>query len=481
MRLKVILRYVGATLMMLSLLMLVSAFVAKHDGWDTSTTPLLYSAIITFIIGAFQLIFVRPPAYINAKEGYAIVVSAWVSACIFGMLPYLIYGHEFDFTNALFESVSGFSTTGASILNDIEGLPRGLLMWRTLTSWVGGFGIVTIFSLLVPRGHDGRSILSGAEMSDIAKSQVNRRGKMFIICMLGMYIGFDICCSISLRLTGMGWFDAVTNAISTCSTCGFCVRNASIAAYNNPAVEGVLIFYMLLCGISFFAMYATILRRDYKGFFKSEILRAYLGLATIFTIVITVNLLKNGQADSFMHALRMAAFQVSSIITTTGFATEDTTTWPALSMLILTVAALVCGCSGSTAGGIKIDRIVLLFKDLKQGIGKINRPNAVIIPKLNGHIVGDAAISAAKSYVLVYITLIFAGAAINLLAGMDMESGVSASFACIGNVGPGFGQVGSFGNYADLPAVAKYNSMVLMLAGRLEILPLLVILRSFKK
>lgn len=476
MRLRIVLRYAGVSLLMLSVLMLVSALVSLKDGADSSTLPLFFSAAVTFTTGMFPFIFVRPETQISTTEGYYIVVFSWITACLFGMLPYLCYGGEFTFTNALFESVSGFTTTGASILNDIESLPTALKFWRTATAWVGGIGLVTIFSLMVPKGHDGRSVLSGAEISDIARSQSQRRGKSFIMGMLMVYVCMTLLCCLAFKLTGMRWLDAVTNAMSTCSTCGFCVMNSSIAAYDSLAVEIITMVFMTAAGISFIAIYTSLQRKNGARHHGSEVFKAYLSFLAIGVILMTFDLKARGVYDSIPGALRAACFQLCSITTTTGFATADTTTWPAFSVVLLCLASIVCGCSGSTSGGMKTDRIVIITKQVWSNLRMLVNPKVVTRPKMDGVLIREDRAKDAMSFVLIYMAFLLIGAVVNTIGGLDLTTGVTAAIACLGNVGPGFGSVGSFGNYADFPEALKYGSMLLMIAGRLEITPLLFVL-----
>lgn len=471
MRTGVLVRYVGIALIMIALMMGVSAAVAIADGFDESTMPLILSSVITFIAGLFPMIFVHVDPKIKTNEGIAIVVLSWLACCIFGMLPYICYGGEFTVMDAFFESVSGFTTTGASILEDIEGLPTGLLFWRVSTAWVGGLGIVTFFSLVIPHSMDTRSVLSSAELSDLTRSQSSKHGKSFVKAIMLVYVVLTVACAVFLRIAGIGWFDAVTNAMSTCSTCGFCVRNASIGAYDSLAVELIIILFMTLSGVSFVALSSLAIRKK-GGHVMTSTSKAYLVFLVVATVLITVNIQASGHG-SFGESLRMAAFQVSSISTTTGFATADTTLWPAHSIIILVVASIICGCSGSTSGGIKMDRVVMLFKYIRNGFRTVINPHRVMGTKMDGRIVSERTATEAMKFVLVYMALIVVGGLVNTLCGLDIETGVSAAVACIGNVGPGFGSAGSFGNYADFPAFLKFTSALLMIAGRLEIFPLL--------
>ncbi len=442
--------------------------------------PLFFSALLTGSVGAFPLIFAPKRQHrLSFREGNSIVVGAWISACLFGMLPFLFYGGEFTPVNAIFESVSGFTTTGASILNDIEGLPRGLQFWRIATAWVGGVGIVTLFSMLTS-GAD-KSTLSGAEISTVAREPfVGERSASFANRMLITYVVLTVLSFISLKLTGLGWFDALTNAMSACSTCGFCVRNASIAYYANPAAEIVLTVTMLAAGIHFGILFLAFLKGQPKYILRSETIKVFLSLVVLAIVLITLDLLFKGQYPSVWAALRDASFQVASIATTTGFATEDTTLWPPLSMSVLIVCSLICGCSGSTSGGIKIDRAILAAKGIHRKVGLTVSPNRVQAVRVDGRIRSDDLVNDAYGYIFCYLLIVVIFAAVNIVFGQDFITGVTASVACIGNVGPGFGDVGSMSNYSAFPTVLKVSGMVEMLVGRLEIFPILYLLRSVR-
>lgn len=477
---KIISWYIGISLVFVALLMGVAGVVACFTPGDSSRMPLLYSAFITGIAGFYPLIFVRRGREaLSFREGNCIVVMAWICACLFGMLPFLLYGHEFTLLNALFESVSGFTTTGASILNDIEALPRGLQLWRISTAWVGGIGIVTLFSMLIRERLD-KSTLSGAEISSVAREPfAGERSNSFAQRMLATYTSLTAVTFISLLFAGISWFDALTNAMSACSTCGFCTRNTSIAFYANPAAEIILTVAMIAAGINFGILFLAILRGRPRFFVKSEIIKVFLSLLGIVTVLITVDLMTKGNYHHFGNALRDAAFQVASIATTTGFATQDTTLWPPLSMALLILCSLICGCSGSTSGGIKIDRALLAAKGIHRKVGLTVAPNAVKNIRVDGRAKPDSQISDAYGYIFCYLLIVVVFAAVNIAVGVDFTTSVTASIACIGNVGPGFGEVGSMANYAAFPGILKFSSMLEMLIGRLEIFPVLYLFRSF--
>ena len=477
---KIITWYIGISLLFVALLMAVAGIVACCTPGDESRTALLYSAFITGTVGFYPLLFVRHGRQpLSFREGNCIVVMAWLCACLFGMLPFLMYGREFSLVNAMFESVSGFTTTGASILNNIEGLPRGLQLWRISTAWVGGIGIVTLFSMLIRERLD-KSTLSGAEISDVARSPfAGERSNSFAKRMLATYVALTGVTFLSLKFTGMGWFDALTNAMSACSTCGFCTRNTSIAFYANPAAEVILTVAMLAAGINFGILFLAFLRGRPRFIWKSETIKVFLSLVAIAIFLITADLMTKGHYRYFGDALRDAAFQVASIATTTGFATQDTTLWPPLSMAMLILCSLICGCSGSTSGGIKIDRAILAAKGIHRKVGLTVSPNTVQNIRIDGRVRPDTQVGDAYGYIFCYLLVVVVFSAVNITVGIDFTTSVTASIACIGNVGPGFGDVGSMSNYAAFPGILKFTSMLEMLIGRLEIFPVLYLFRSF--
>ena len=408
------------------------------------------------------------------------MVGAWLLSCLFGMMPFLFYGREFTPINALFESVSGFTTTGASILNDIESLPRGLQLWRISTARVGGIGIVTLFSMLA--GKSDKTTLSRAEISNVAReSLAGEKNGSFANRMLITYIALTFVTLFSLKLTGMGWFDATTNAMSACSTCGFCTRNTSIAFYANPAAETVLTVAMLAAGVHFGILFLAFLKGRPRFIWKSETIKVFLSLVGIAIVIVTADLMLRGHYSSFAQALRDASFQVASISTTTGFATQDTTLWPPLSMSVLIICSLICGCSGSTSGGIKVNRAILAAKGIYRKVKLTVEPNGIYFVRVDGRARSEEQISDAYAYIICYLILMVVFAAVNIAFGEDLTTGITASIACIGNVGPGFGDVGSMSNYSDFPAILKFTGMIEMLIGRLEIFPVLYLFRSIKK
>lgn len=443
--------------------------------------PLFYAGTVTGITGLFPLIFVPRQKAIGTREGFFVVTISWVLACLFGALPYLMYGGEFTPVNAFFESVSGFTTTGASILNDIEALPNGLLFWRIASAWTGGIGIVALVSMVIPTKDDTMSVLASAESSDLARGYYGGRKKRFVHAMLAIYIGITAVSALALKACGMRWFDAVTHAMSACSTCGFSTRNASIADFDSPGIEAVLIAAMLLGGSNFTLLRSTLLpKRKGRTIFRSEVFRTFMLGVAVASAVTATDLLVGGRCTTLADAVRKAVFQIASIATTTGFATADTDAWPALSITVLCLCSIFCGCTGSTSGGIKVDRALLAAKGVAGRLQSLAHPTRVVCVRIDGRIRTADEVADAYVFILFYIALVVAGAFVNAAGGMDLRSGISASMACMGNVGPGFGTVGSMGNYSSLPDSLKINAMLLMLLGRLEIYPFFLIFARFR-
>jgi len=478
-KLKITLRYAGFSLMGVSLLMFLSALIAYLYDTDESFFPLVFSAMSALLCGFFAIITTKPQENMTIEEGFCIVTGCWIAACSFGAIPFLMFGEEFTFINAFFESVSGFTTTGASILNNIEALPMGLQFWRIATAWMGGIGIVTLVSLVISGQQDRHYVLASAELSDLAKAYYGGRKTHFVYRMIIVYLIITAASAIALRLTKMPWFDAITLAMSACSTCGFCTKNLSVAFYDSWGVEAILCVAMLLGATNFSLLFSTIWpnKHDHKNVFNSQVFRWFLSLVAIAILAVTANLYFSGYCPSFPKAFRLAAFQVCSLSTTTGFATADTNLWPSGSIGILILCSLICGCSGSTSGGIKMDRLVIALKSIpgmiKTLIGFCNVNNI----KVEEETKTEEMVTSVLTYIAFYACFIAIGTIIFAVT-MDLKTSLTASIACMGSVGPGFGDVGSMGNYAGFHGFQKIVAMFIMLLGRVEIFPMLIAIRS---
>lgn len=473
MRFSVVIRYIGMVLLVLAAFMLASAGISYVSNVDSAYTPLIMSSLLTLLMGCFPLIFVPRTDRISQKEAYCIVVGAWVVASVVGMFPYLMWGGEFTLVNAWFESVSGFTTTGASILNDIEALPRGLLFWRMATCWIGGIGVVMFALVILPAIGKSKMMLSNFELSSLAKDNFNLyRTPTVVRIVLSVYVGLTVVTTLLLKLCGMTWFDSVCHAMSSCSTCGFSTKNLSIGWYDSLSVELVLIFAMIMAGLHFGLIFAT-LRRQRNNIFRSEIARTYFTVIGVSALLIGISLWMADIYPNIFASMRDALFHTVSLITTTGFATADCNTWTSFAIMILIFCSVVCACAGSTSGGMKMDRLLLALKMLRNRLNSQQHPNAVIRTKVDGVAQDKNMLNSVMVYIVAYMLLILAGAFVNTMFGCDLQSGFSASVACLGNVGPGFGEVGTMDNYSSMPAILKMNQTLLMMFGRLEIFGLI--------
>lgn len=472
MRFGVVLRYMGVVMCFIALFMLLSAGISYLSGPDSAYYPLLLSAMLTALLGAFPMIFVERQEQITNKEGYCIVVGSWLVACVVGMFPYLIWGGEFSLVNAWFESTSGFTTTGATILRDVEALPRGLMFWRMSSTWIGGIGVVMFALLILPSLGRSKKMLSSVELSSMARDDYHYRAQMIVQILLVVYVGLTVVATLMLKMAGMNWFDALTHAMSASSTSGFGTKNLSIAYYDSVAVETILICTMAVAGIHFGLIYATVTGKA-NNILRSEVARTYFAFLFFGALLIALSLLFGGIYPRFLTSFRYAAFQFVSLVTTTGFATADTTLWTPFAVVILIFGSIVCACAGSTAGGVKMNRLLLAAKMLRARLRQQQHPSAIIRVRVDGIIQEDEVVHTAMIFIVTYMLLLLLGTLVNTLFGTDLMTGFSSAVACIGNVGPGFGEVGSMSNYAGLPVAVKFSDSLLMLFGRLEIFGLI--------
>ncbi len=472
MRLNVVFRYMGIVLLILAAFMAVSAGVSWYNDMDSSFYPLLLSALLTSLLGIMPLIFVERQPRISNKEGFGIVVGSWLMACIVGTFPYLIWGGEFSLVNAWFESVSGFTTTGASILNDVESLPRGLMFWRIASTWIGGMGVVMFALVILPTYGASRMMYSGGEISQLAKDNYHYRTKVVVRILMVVYVGLTAIFTLLLHGVGMCWFDALCHAMSSTATSGFSTHSASVAHFDSLAVELIMMTSLAISGIHFGLIYATVMGKR-NNIFRSEVTRFYLSMLVVGSVLIALSLWVGRFYPTFWTSLRHGAFQFVSIVTTSGFATTDTTVWAPFAVMVLIFGSFVCACSGSTTGGLKVNRILLAFKMLRVQLRQRLHPNAVIRIRMDGIVQSGETLHGVSFFIVAYLLIIFAGTLLQALLGQDLMTAFSGSLASMSNVGPGFGDVGSMGNYGGLSSVSKLIHTTLMLLGRLEIFGLL--------
>lgn len=466
MRFRKVLRYLALALLLNSFFMSISCIISVFNS-DAAFLPLLFSALLTAIFGIIPLIFLPSTTEITNKEGLIIVVLSWFLSCLIGTLPYILYGGPFTFTNAWFESVSGFTTTGSSILVDIEALPLSLLFWRASTHWIGGIGIIIFVLSVLPFHGIARMVLFRSETSSMVRESFHYRARKAIQILAGIYIGLTLLETVSLLLCGMKFFDAITHSFGTVATGGFSIKNASIAYYNSPLIESVIIVFMILSGIHF-ALLFSVATGNIGDFWRSSVVRYYLSAMVIGILFTAINV-HGSNFQSWADSLRYASFNVVSLGTSTGFATTDTSIWPPFSRVLLIFFALQCACAGSTSGGIKADRIVLLGKSFFRQIKELMHPNAVLPVRVDRQAVDPKLVSNSILYICVYLSIVFISAVLLIMLGVDTKEAFSGSVATMGNVGPGFGTVGTTGNFSQIPESGKWILSLTMLLGRLEI------------
>ncbi|MCC8034760.1 MAG: TrkH family potassium uptake protein [Rikenellaceae bacterium] len=472
MRLNVVLRYMGIVMLLIAVFIFLSAMVSLICGADTGLYPLLLSSVLAAALGSFPMIFVDKTDTLNMKEGYAIVVGGWLTACLVGTFPYLLWGGQFDIPTAWFESVSGFTTTGSTSLSDIEALPNGLLFWRSCTHWLGGLGVIMFVLVILPSLGRTKMTLSSVELSPLARENYKYKTQKIVRILLVLYTGMTVCEAILLRIAGMDWFDAVNHAFSCIATGGFSTRNLNLAYYNNRWIEVITMVFMTLSAIHFGLIFAT-LTGQRSNMFRSEVVRFFLATIIVGGVLISVNLYITGLYPTLGESIRYGGFQAVSVITTTGFATADTAVWPPLATILLIYMMFQCGCAGSTSGGIKSDRVWLSLKVLRARILQQQHPNAIIRVKLNKVTQDERVISLAMLFIVIYILIVAAGTIIVSATGMDLTSSFSLVAASMGNVGPGFGEVGSMANFSEISPFVRFMSTIFMLLGRLEIFGLI--------
>lgn len=471
MNLRLVLRLIGSVLTVEGLLMFLPLAVSLYYGGGDSSA-FLFSIAIVLVVG---ILMSRIPAkndHLRAREGFAVVAIGWFLVSGFGMLPFLFNGAIPSPVDAFFETVSGFTTTGATILTDVEAMPRGLLFWRSFTHWAGGMGVLVLSLALVPK-MGARSIhLMRAESPGPSPDKLVPRVANSAKILYKIYVGMSLLLLVILLALGLDWFEALTHTFATAGTGGFSIYNASIAHFNSPAVELVLGVFMLLFGINF-SLYYLLLHRNIRGFFKNSELRLYLLIVGIASLLIAANLIPTH--TNFLSALRYSFFQVSTIISTTGFATTDFDLWPQFSRAILLLLMLIGSCAGSTAGGIKVVRVQLLFKNLARDIRSSVHPRGVRIVKLDGRPVEEKIVSGTLGFFFAYMAIIAIGTAIVSLDGYHFETSLTAVITSISNVGPGLGLVGPTGNFSIFSDLSKIVLSFCMLIGRLEIFPILML------
>ena len=440
---------------------------------DGCAVIFLYAAAICMILGTLLRAVPVRNRRLQGRDGYAAVALAWVVLVLFGALPYLFSGAIPHYANAIFETVSGMTTTGATILTSVETLPKSILFWRSETQWMGGMGVLVLFLALMPKLSDGAVYLMRAESPGPIKSKLVPKLGDTAKIMYSIYISLTALEAIALRIAGMTWFDAVNHAFTTLATGGFSTHDSGIGGFESNAIVWIVIVFTFLAGVNFGLMFVALCGK-WRQVLRSEELRVYTLIVVLAMALICVDLwLQCG--EHFGQSVTDAAFQVTTIITTTGYATRDFAQWPVFSQCILAVLMVVGGCAGSTAGGMKLSRVMLLIKNMNREVKKVVHPNRVGVITIDGQLVEERAVSGAQAFSMAYAAVLVIGALIVSWDNLGVTESLTASLTCISNVGPGLGLLGPMENFSILSDVSKYVLSLIMLMGRLELMPLLVL------
>lgn len=471
MKYKIVFYTVGRVMLFEAALLMIPLAVSFVFG-ESCAVAFIISALIALVPGlALTLLCRGAQKDIFIREGLAIVALSWVCISAVGALPFVISGEIPSYIDAFFETVSGFTTTGASILTDVESMSRGLLFWRSLTHWLGGMGVLVFVMAIMEKVPDRSINILRAEMPGHSVDKLTPRSKSTAKILYYIYLALTALEIVFLLLGGMPLYDSIVHALGTAGTGGFGIKADSIASYSHY-LQWVITVFMLLFGVSF-NLYYLLLLKKWRAALDSNELKCYLGIFLAAFIIIAVNIypLYGSVAD----AIRLSAFQVSSLVTTTGYATADFNLWPQLSKAVLFLLMFAGGCMGSTAGGLKMSRIVVLAQSVRNELRHALRPRAVSSVRLNGRRLDPQEVKSVHSYFAIYLTVIIAVFLLISFEPFGFETNLSAAVSCVNNIGPGFDLVGPAASYADYSGFSKLVLSLAMLLGRLEIFPMLLL------
>ena len=469
----IIIKVLSFLLMIEAVFMFSGLLFAWYYGEDMK--PLFLSALLTGVVGLVIWISISPSVRkkgITRREGYLIVTLSWITVSVFGAIPFMISGYIPDFTDAFFETISGFTTTGATVLTDIESVPKNLLYWRATTHWIGGMGIIVLTVAILPFLGIGGMQLLVAEMPGITPDKLHPRITATAKRLWGIYVIFTLFEILLLWLGEMDFFDAVCHAFATMATGGFSTKNDSIAGFS-PYIQYVITFFMIMAGTNFTLHYLVLHKKIAKAWNNQEF-RVYIGILSVVALFVATGLFVDTHLPA-EQSIRDALFTTASILTTTGFVTADYILWPSFLWMMVFALMFIGGSAGSTGGGMKVVRHLLLVKNSWIELKRAIHPSAVIPVKFNGKSVSQEIIFNVMAFFLIYVMIFGLGTLILSLNGLDFETSIGATIATLGNIGPGIGGVGPVLNYAYLSPMVKWVLALLMLLGRLELFTVLII------
>ena len=468
MNFRLVFRVVGRTLLVEAVALLLPLLVCLLYGEDPA--PFLYTLPLMAAVGG-ALSLCKSDDHLFPREGFFTVALTWLLVAAFGALPFYFSGYFPAYIDCFFEAVSGFTTTGASILTAVEPLPKGILFWRSFMHWLGGMGVLVLAIALLPDMGARTLQLMKAESPGPVVSKLAPKSRQSSKILYTIYFGMTIVEILVLRLVGMPWYDSVVNSFAIAGTGGFSVRNLSIGAYGSPAIEIACTVFMLLFSVNF-ALYFLVLCGKVKQALRSDELRFFLAVVLGSTLLIAIDILPMYAPGD---ALRHAAFQVSTIISTTGFSSTDFDLWPEFSRFMLVLLMFIGACAGSTGGAIKCSRVLLLLRSMRREIRRIIHPREVHVVKLDGQVVDEDNLHSVHIFIASYMLITLLAVLLVSLDNFSMVSNFTAVVSCIGNVGPGLDMVGPMGNYAAYSGFSKFILSMCMIIGRLEVLPVMVL------
>lgn len=476
MNFKLVLRVVSILLLIVSFFMAAPVGFALYYGETEIIPSFLIPAGGALIFFAAVQLFTRKSStrILSTKDGFLLVALSWISSSLLGALPFYLSGAIPGFADAYFETMSGFTTTGASILTEIESLPKGLLFWRSLTHWLGGMGIVVLTVAIFPLLGIGGLQLLKAEAPGPTVDKITPKITETAKILWFLYISLSAAETVLLLFGGMDLFDALTHTFGTMATGGFSPKNSSVGFYSSPYIHWVITIFMVMAGVNF-TLYYRLIAADFRFLRRNTELKAYLLIFAAATLIITLSL-NAGTYSSLSESLRYAGFQAASILTTTGYATADFAQWPAVAKAVLFILMFIGGCSGSTGGGIKVIRIVTLFKQGLNEMRYLLRPRGIFNIRIDGEIIKKNIVYAISGFVMLYFFLLFLTTFAVAAAGNDLLTSLTTALATVGNIGPGFGKIGPALNYAFFPDALKWYLSFAMMAGRLEVYTILIVL-----
>lgn len=473
---RIVARTLGTMFLIIACCMLPSIAVALYYQDDVSLSSFLLVSFSMFVIGIFLKTIPKRNAQIRIREGYLIVVLTWVMVCIFCALPYYLSGAIPNFFDALFESTSGVTTTGSSAISNIEALPKAMIFWRGFTHWMGGLGILTMAIAILPALGISGFQMAKAEASNSNLDKTAPKMTDMAKMLYKTYFALTALCIFLLMAGGMNWLDASAHAFSAIATGGFSSRNLSVGFFDSMYIEIVLSLFMVIGSISFPLLYAAFIRKKYRFLLKNEEIRLFGFLILLGSVINTISLYTDGVFDSIGTSIRYGFFQTISVMTTTGFATVDYSLWPASIIIVLIMLVFCGGCSGSTAGGVKIIRILIFFKLLWREFKRKLHPKAIYAVRVKNEIAtSDVSITAATYIIFFFLICVIGGIAVSFDPSADLVTAFTASFASTTNLGPGFGLVGPYNNFGFLQSWTKTLLSFLMVVGKLEIFAVLIL------